>query len=89
MSLFTELMADKDGKNVNKDRSGKDKSDKKNVKISQKNTANEESTPRWLQLRKNDRRKNLRRLLPQWPRTEQCGCGPGRESIIENRNGGF
>ena len=28
MSLFSELMADKDGKNVNKDRSEKDKSDK-------------------------------------------------------------
>ena len=23
------------------------------------------------------------------PRTEQFGCGPGIESIIENRNGGF
>ena len=28
MSLFSDLMADKDGKNVNKDRSEKDKSDK-------------------------------------------------------------
>ena len=28
MSLFSELMVDKDGKNVNKDRSEKDKSDK-------------------------------------------------------------
>ena len=40
-------------------------------------------------LRKNDWRKNLRGLLLWWPRTEQCGCGPQRESIIGNRNGGF
>ena len=67
MSLFSELMADKDGKNVKIDRSEKDKRDKERVikKISWKNTANEESAPRRLHLGKNDR--NLRHLLLRWP----------------------
>ena len=68
--LVLQAHADKDGKHVNNDVGVRKISViKKNVikKISRKNIANEESVPRRLHLGKNDRRKNLRRLLRRWP----------------------